>query len=96
MFSSVPLGALIGLLAGRLRENRLVVLELVALALVPLCGIATIRVLGVRLGDEFCGLVLVASGPTVFGSSRSSGARAPNWRPCARRSCAPARLRRAR
>lgn len=67
MLSSVPLGALIGLLASRLRENRLVVLELVALALVPLCGIATMRVLGVRLqGDELCGLVLVASSPTVF------------------------------
>ena len=67
MFSSIPLGALIGLLAGRVRANRLVVLELVALALVPICGIATMRALGVRLrGDEFCGLVLVASSPTVF------------------------------
>jgi hypothetical protein len=67
MFSSVPLGALIGLLAGRLRENRLVVLELVTLALVPLCGIATMHMLGVHMtGSEFSGLVLVASSPTVF------------------------------
>jgi hypothetical protein len=67
MFTSVPLGALIGLLAGRLRDNRLVVLELVTLALVPICGIATTHFVGARMtGGDFSGLVLVASSPTVF------------------------------
>jgi hypothetical protein len=67
LFSSVPLGALIGLIAGRLRENRLIMLELVALALIPICGIATMREMGVRApGEALASLVVVASSPTVF------------------------------
>src|SRR5215831_15271009 len=67
LFSAIPLGALIGVLAGRLRGERLLVLELVALALVPICGVVTMHELGLRPnGGDLCGLVALAASPTVL------------------------------
>jgi hypothetical protein len=67
MFSSIPLGAVLGVFAGKLRDNRLVVLELVTLALVPITGMVTIDTLGVPIrGADLCGLSLLAACPTVI------------------------------
>ncbi len=65
---AVPCGGALGWLAGRVRTNRIFVLELVALCLIPLCGVVTFSYLGQRIeATELIALVMVAAAPTVLG-----------------------------
>src|SRR5262249_1396060 len=67
MLSSIPLGAALGVLAGKLRDNRLLVLELVTLALVPMVGLLTMQAMGAQpKGGDLFGLVAVSWSPTVI------------------------------
>jgi hypothetical protein len=67
LVSAIPLGAILGAFAGKLRANRLVVLELVTLALLPLCGIVSLRATGMQpRSEELFALVAMAACPTVF------------------------------
>jgi len=88
---SVPCGAALGWLAGKLRVNRLVVLQLVALASIPMCGVFAYGYVHARVEPaEFLVFAGVSALPTVLGvltlerwtrprfeSARALGLRAP-------------------
>jgi hypothetical protein len=65
---ALPAGALLGVAAGRLREGRILVLELCAIALVPMCGVFAFSVLGSDriAAHDFTVMVIIASGPTAM------------------------------
>jgi hypothetical protein len=75
MTASITAGTVLGFVAGKLRDQRLVVLEIAVLALVPLAGLVIFRLLGVgpellgsRYAEAFLTLVVVASAPAAIGT----------------------------
>lgn len=70
---AVPVGAGLGVLAGKLRDQRLLVLEIIVLSLVPMAGFAVFRALGVQHdifdrhnADSFIVLVMLAAAPAAI------------------------------
>ena len=75
MTASVPAGAVLGFVAGKLRDQRLIVLEIAVLALVPLAGLVIFRLVGAgpdlldrRYAETFLTLVVIASAPAAIGT----------------------------
>jgi predicted permease len=71
--AAIPVGAALGVIAGKLRDQRLVVLEIVAVALVPLVGVAIFTAFGAcpelldrHNADMFLTLVVVAATPVAI------------------------------
>ncbi len=68
MFWAIPIGAVLGVIAGKLRRNRLAVLEVIALAAIPMVGAVTLGsegMLGHHGSEDFLNLVLMAASATA-------------------------------
>ena len=66
LLAAAPIGAAIGVFAGMLRDNRLIVLVLIALTAIPIAGLAIFMVIAIRTPPEFPIFVLIAASPTTL------------------------------